>query len=696
MLKPMNQHLDKYALIEGEQRGAKVGCSGTIDNLLIDRMVCEDSKRNKRNLSMAWIDVKKAYNSVDHKWLVELMAVHRFPDWVGKMVSRLCATWNTRIVVTTKQGRETSDLIKFNKGLPKGDAFCPRLFTICLNPVAWQLKASEGYKLSKPISAKITDLFYIDDLKVFAASATKMTRVLKATKESTKCMGMQWNEKKCAVTHMKKGALDQTTSDMKLDESAVIARLKDGEQYKFLEVQENLKQEDNLVLNCDAEIYLKRVSVIWSSPLSDHNRITATNQFALPVPAYLMRTQKWPIADLQQLDRETRKIMVENGGKHPLGSKALLYLPRKVGGRGLKSVENECKLTKIKTAVNLYQNQDLTVKVVRVFEERATKTGYHSLIKDAVKYAKELDLDLKLSELNPTYRTEDGNEVSGKQIGVWAKKAQQQQLRQEITKEKWQGKLLKIRWEDDNLSRSCFDWLKEWKTGPSNTIAAVQELYQQLLPTKLYHHKKTGINTSPDVLCRMCGKCPESVPHIVSGCSTLAQTKYLARHNSALKILFFEMLRDQNLVSKVPSWYSPVQPKPMYENERAKAFWDVPVYAESVMVKANRIDARIVEKERKRVAMIEMSCPWMDNRAIKDAEKTAKYGPLRWELKQQYPGYEVKQFNIIIDVLGGWSVDVEETMKDLVGQRSRSVLRRMQKVILSHSLNIARTFKVLM
>ena len=402
---------------------------------------------------MAWIDVKRAYDSVDHKWLVEMMTVHQFPDWVGKMVSRLCATWNTRIVVTKKQGRETSDLIKFNKGLPQRDALCPRLFTICLNPApAWQLKASEGYKLSKPISAKITDLLFIDDMKVLAASAMKMTRVLKATKESTKCMGMQWNEKKCAVTHMKKGALDQTTSDVKLDESAVIARLKDGEQYKFLGVQENLKQEDKLVLNCAAEVYLIR--------------ITATDQFALPVLAYLMRTQKWPIADLQQLDRETRKIMVENGGKHPLVSKAFLYLPRKVGGRGLKSVENEYKLTKIKTAVNLYQNQDSTMKVVREFEERAMENGHHSLIKDAVKYAKELDLDLKLSELNPTCRTADGNEVSGKQIGVWAKRAQQQQLRQEITKEKWQGKLLKIRWEDDQLSRSCFDWLKEWKTSP--------------------------------------------------------------------------------------------------------------------------------------------------------------------------------------------------------------------------------------
>ena len=43
----------------------------------------------------------------------------------------------------------------------------------------------------------------------------------------------------------------------------------------------------------------------------------------------------------------------------------------------------------------------------------------------------------------------------------------------------------------------------------------------------------------------------------------------------------------------------------------------------------------------------------MDNRAIKDAEMTAKYGLLRLGLKQQYPGSEVKTFKIINDVLGG-------------------------------------------
>ena len=58
--------------------------------------------------------------------------------------------------------------------------------------------------------------------------------------------------------------------------------------------------------------------------------------------------------------------------------------------------------------------------------------------------------------------------------------------------------------------------------------------------------------------------------------------------------------------------------------------------------------------------------------------------------------YRLKiDYNFIIIIIIA-IIDVEETMKDLVGQRSRSVLRRMQKVILSQSLNIARAFKVLM
>ena len=41
----MDQHLDKYGLMDGEQSGAIRKCSGTVDNLLIKGMVSQDSQK---------------------------------------------------------------------------------------------------------------------------------------------------------------------------------------------------------------------------------------------------------------------------------------------------------------------------------------------------------------------------------------------------------------------------------------------------------------------------------------------------------------------------------------------------------------------------------------------------------------------------------------------------------------------------
>ena len=114
-------------------------------------------------------------------------------------------------------------------------------------------------------------------------------------------------------------------------------------------------------------------------------------------------------------------------------------------------------------------------------------------------------------------------------------------------------------------------------------------------------------------------------------------------------------------------------PKPMCETPAAQAHRDVPVYADHTCVKANRVDARFVNHKRKKVWAVEMSCPWVENRRKKDMEKTAKDGPLRWELRNQYPGYNIEQCNIVIDVLGGWSKELELTIKKLVGVRTKDV-----------------------
>ena len=236
--------------------------------------------------------------------------------------------------------------------------------------------------------------------------------------------------------------------------------------------------------------------------------------------------------------------MVENGARHPLASTDQLYIPRSSGGRGLKSVESEYKLIKIKAAVKLCANTDPTLKLVREFEERAAEKGRRSMLKDASGFARELGIELELEHPEPVGRTEKRELIDKKKIGVFAKKALYTKRRQGIEEQSWQGKLVANRWQDEQLDRSCFSLLCEWRTAPTYTIAALEELYEQLLPTKVYSTKKAKTSGDSDVRCRLCGKGQESVAHVLAGCSALAQTAYLTRHNAAFKILFFELLRD--------------------------------------------------------------------------------------------------------------------------------------------------------
>ena len=84
-----------------------------------------------------------------------------------------------------------------------------------------------------------------------------------------------------------------------------------------------------------------------------------------------------------------------------------------------------------------------------------------------------------------------------------------------------------------------------------------------------------------------------------------------------------------------------------------------------------------------------MSSLWVENRDKKDEEKTLKYGPLRWELKAQYMG-KINKNNAIIDVLGGWSVDMERSLRVLLGSRCREILWLMQRSVISSTPHVGR------
>lgn len=107
------------------------------------------------------------------------------------------------------------------------------------------------------------------------------------------------------------------------------------------------------------------------------------------------------------------------------------------------------------------------------------------------------------------------------------------------------------------------------------------------------------------------------------------------------------------------------------------------------------MDARIVDKVRRRITLLEIGCPWAENRQQKDKEKTLKYAPLRMELKGQQPGFEIKQVNIVINSLGGYSKGLRDNMRSIVAEeRGKHTLRLIQKAVLTSSLSITRLCKI--
>ena len=189
-------------------------------------------------------------------------------------------------------------------------------------------------------------------------------------------------------------------------------------------------------------------------------------------------------------------------------------------------MENEYKNTKIKAALKLYWNADPTIAAVRSFEKRAVENGRYSIIENAKKYAEELDLQLWLNFPN-LVAVADGKEVEAKKVKQAIYKARQHDIQSTVSEERWQGKLIKNRWDDEKVKlEECFPWLSSWKNAPTHTMTGVKELYQQLLPTKVYYNRKTKSQVT-DEKCRLCGDSLENVQHILSGCSALAQTKYL-------------------------------------------------------------------------------------------------------------------------------------------------------------------------
>ena len=161
--------LTSRGLLHDEQRGCREGSRGTAELLYIDQHLLNESKTRRKNLAMAWIDYKMAYDMVPLKMAYDMvplncLKMYKISHEVINFIEQTMKTWRVDL---TAGGRSIAET-KIQRGIFLGDALSPLLFIIAMMPLNHILrKCVAGYKLSRS-QEKINHLMYMDDNKLFA------------------------------------------------------------------------------------------------------------------------------------------------------------------------------------------------------------------------------------------------------------------------------------------------------------------------------------------------------------------------------------------------------------------------------------------------------------------------------------------------------------------------------------------------
>ena len=108
----------------------------------------------------------------------------------------------------------------------------------------------------------------------------------------------------------------------------------------------------------------------------------------------------------------------------------------------------------------------------------------------------------------------------------------------------------------------------------------------------------------------------------------------------------------------------------------------------------NRPNLQVINKREEKIDVVEMVCPSWRNRAETDERKTRKYTTVRKELKERYPRYEVRQTNIVVDILRGFNRGLMDELSKIINKVAvKRALETMQKTILLHAIRLMRRIR---
>ena len=568
------------AIISENQLGTIRDCQGAKEQALINKIV---NRANNNLLKTCWIDVKKAYDSVSHAYLMDCLESLHVPDSIRKVVSVLLKRWRVRLVYNQDSLCHT----KIDKGILQGDSLSPLLFVLCLEPLSRLINSrckKAGFEDAET-SFKTNHLIFIDDIKLLASDEEELGKLSEITKKFLNGIGMEINPNKSASN-------SEACSD-------IAKVLEEHECYKYLGILEDrssvITKETNEQIK-DA-IY-QRTKRLCETKLNARNLFRAINEFAISKLNYYIGLVEFKQTELKEMDRNIRTILRGYRIHLQPANSERLYLKRDQLGRGLESMEMKAE------RILLEMNRKLSKRAE--YCNRA-----HAIIQVEKQYGTQLAIISQY--LKSKYNINNDQEITTKDLI----EIQVQTLLNNIKNKEIHKKFMQAH-EDHHVDvKPSAKWLKKGNNTPQS-----EGLYCYLQDRNIFFGQNKG-------KCNHCKSAEKSVDHLATKCGRMLHHDYLHRHNEVLKCIHLLMcnryglkLRKKLRVHKVEKFM---------ENERASIKVDTPIMTD-VKIQYNKPDIVVHDKVQNEIIIIEIGITSIDNLKTVEMEKTRKYDLLAKEL----------------------------------------------------------------
>ncbi len=291
-------------LLNPTQTGYVPGRNVTNNNRLLEEII-KEYKEKGQQAYLITLDAQKAFDSVDHQYLIDILKIYNFPIEFIEWVKILYTELRSKVLVNGY----TSDYFDINQSVKQGDALSCALFVLCVEPLLRRLgnntnitPAKINNRFSIDDEILINNLSYADDITVITTDLHALQTIIDEYTNFSGYSGIKLNVSKTEVLII--GKQDKNKVVIPVKYKGNIINLMDQDKVTICGVcysnDDDLAYEQNITLKI-AKLE-KQLSMWKQRNLSFEGKILIVKTFGLSQLIYSMQSTSVRNEDLRMID----------------------------------------------------------------------------------------------------------------------------------------------------------------------------------------------------------------------------------------------------------------------------------------------------------------------------------------------------------------------------------------------------------